>query len=154
MSTTAPLREAIAEALPDRPFRIDLWDGTSLPPTNGGGPTFTVRSERALAHALRAPGQLGDRAGVRRAARSRSTTSTRSLDLLDTWKPPPLDLRTKATLAAAAVRATGPTLPPKPPAAELRPIGSPALRASATSARFATTTTSATSSSRSSSTRR
>ena len=60
MTDTAPLREAIAEALPDRPFRIDLWDGTSLPSTNGGGgPTFTVRSERALAHALRAPGQLG-----------------------------------------------------------------------------------------------
>ena len=60
MSRTAPLREAIAEAFPDRPFTVRLWDGTSLPDTNGGaGPTFTVRAPKALGHALRAPGQLG-----------------------------------------------------------------------------------------------
>ena len=28
---TAPLREALEEALPERPFRIELWDGTELP---------------------------------------------------------------------------------------------------------------------------
>ena len=123
MSSTAPLREALAEALPDRPFRIDLWDGTSLPPTNGGGgPTFTVRSQRALAHALRAPGQLGlGRAYV--AGDIEVDDIDRVLELLDSWKPPPLDLRTKATLAAAAARATGLTMPPKAPAAELRPVG-------------------------------
>jgi cyclopropane-fatty-acyl-phospholipid synthase len=123
VTDTTPLREAIAEALPDRPFKIELWDGTSLPSTNGGGgPTFTVRSQRALAHALRAPGQLGlGRAYV--AGEIDVDDLDRVLDLLDSWKPPSLDLRTKATLAAAAVRATGPTLPPKPPASELRPVG-------------------------------
>ena len=124
MSGTAPLREAIAEALPDRPFTIRLWDGTFLPETNGGGggPTFTVRSERALAHALRAPGQLGlGRAYV--AGEIEVDDIDLVLDLLDSWKPAPLDLRTKATLAAAAARTTGLTLPPKPPAAELRPVG-------------------------------
>jgi len=124
LSGTAPLREAIAEALPDRPFTIRLWDGTFLPETNGGGggPTFTVRSERALAHALRAPGQLGlGRAYV--AGEIEVDDIDLVLDLLDSWKPPPLDLRTKATLAAAASRTTGLTLPPKPPAAELRPVG-------------------------------
>jgi cyclopropane-fatty-acyl-phospholipid synthase len=123
LSSTAPLREAIAQALPDRPFTIELWDGTSLPSTNGhAGPTFTVRSERALAHALRAPGQLGlGRAYV--AGEIEVDDIDRVLDLLDTWKPPPLDLRTKATLAAAAARATGITRPPKAPAAELRPVG-------------------------------
>ena len=60
MSRTEPLRQALEEALPDRPFRVELWDGTVLPPTNGhGGPTFRVRSQKALAHALRSPGQLG-----------------------------------------------------------------------------------------------
>jgi cyclopropane-fatty-acyl-phospholipid synthase len=123
LSTTAPLREAIAQALPDRPFTIELWDGTSLPATNGdAGPTFTVRSERALAHALRAPGQLGlGRAYV--AGEIEVDDVDRVLDLLDSWRPPPLDLRTKATLAAATARATGLALPPKAPAAELRPVG-------------------------------
>jgi cyclopropane-fatty-acyl-phospholipid synthase len=123
VSRTAPLREALEQALPDRPFRVDLWDGTSLPSTNGGGgPVFTVRSPKALAHALRAPGQLGiGRAYV--AGEIEVDDIDKALDLLDGWRPPPLHLRTKAQLAAAAARATGPTLPPKPPTAELRPIG-------------------------------
>jgi cyclopropane-fatty-acyl-phospholipid synthase len=120
---TAPLREVLEDALPDRPFRVELWDGTSLPSTNGsGGPVFTVRSPRALAHALRAPGQLGiGRAYV--AGEIEVDDVDKALDLLDGWRPPPLDLRTKAQLAAAAARATGLTKPPKPPATELRPLG-------------------------------
>ncbi|HEV8053775.1 MAG TPA: hypothetical protein VGP30_02985, partial [Candidatus Limnocylindrales bacterium] len=57
--STAPLREALAEALPERPFRVALWDGTELPPTDADGPVFSVRSPVALGHMLRAPGQLG-----------------------------------------------------------------------------------------------
>jgi cyclopropane-fatty-acyl-phospholipid synthase len=123
VTDTTPLREALAEALPDRPFTVELWDGTSLPSTNGGGgPTFTVRSKKALAHALRAPGQLGlGRAYV--AGEIEVDDIDRVLDVLDGWQPPPLDLRAKATLAAAAARATGPVLPPKVPASELRPVG-------------------------------
>jgi cyclopropane-fatty-acyl-phospholipid synthase len=123
VSSTAPLREAIAEALPDRPFRVELWDGTSLPDTNGGGgPTFTVRSPKALAHALRAPGQLGlGRAYV--AGEIEVDDIDKVLEVLDGWTPPPLDLKAKAQLAAAAARATGPMLPPKAPASELRPVG-------------------------------
>ena len=123
MSGTAPLREALAEALPDRPFTVRLWDGTSLPATNGGGgPTFTVRSKKALAHALRAPGQLGlGRAYV--SGEIEVDDIDQVLDVLDGWQPPPLDLRAKATLAAAAARATGPMLPPKVPTSELRPVG-------------------------------
>jgi cyclopropane-fatty-acyl-phospholipid synthase len=56
--STAPLREALEGAFPDRPFRIELWDGTSLPSANGG-PTFSLRSPQALGHVLRSPGQLG-----------------------------------------------------------------------------------------------
>jgi len=35
--STAPLRETLAEVLPDRPFRVTLWDGTELPSTSGDG---------------------------------------------------------------------------------------------------------------------
>ena len=69
-----PLRQAIAEAIPERPFEVRWWDGAVLRRHgglhdgrvhgNGGGaaptgPVFTVRSPEAVAHALRAPGQLG-----------------------------------------------------------------------------------------------
>ncbi|MEA2268066.1 MAG: cyclopropane-fatty-acyl-phospholipid synthase, partial [Solirubrobacteraceae bacterium] len=123
MSRTAALREALQGALPHRPFRVDFWDGTTLPSTNGaGGPAFSVRSPRALAHALRAPGQLGiGRAYV--AGDIEVDDVDKALDLLDSWQPPPLDLRARAQLAAAAVRATGLTPPPKPPVSELRPVG-------------------------------
>ena len=30
MRATAPLCEALAQALPERPFRVDLWDGSTL----------------------------------------------------------------------------------------------------------------------------
>ncbi|MCW3064010.1 MAG: class SAM-dependent methyltransferase, partial [Solirubrobacterales bacterium] len=60
LSRTHPLRRELERALPERPFAVELWDGTSVPATNGGGgPTFRVRSPRALAHLLRAPGELG-----------------------------------------------------------------------------------------------
>ncbi len=59
-ANTAPLRREIEARLPERPFTVEFWDGTRLPATDGdGGPTFSVRSPRAAAHALRAPGQLG-----------------------------------------------------------------------------------------------
>src|SRR5439155_18202838 len=86
---TAPLRHALAEALPERPFRLELWDGTELPSTNGGGPTFRVRSPIALSHALRAPGQLGlGRAYVAGALDVDDVDA--ALDLLDGWAAPPI----------------------------------------------------------------
>jgi cyclopropane-fatty-acyl-phospholipid synthase len=59
LRTTEPLRRELENTLPERPFRLTFWDGTELPPTNGAGPALHVRSPEALAHALRAPGQLG-----------------------------------------------------------------------------------------------
>ena len=53
------LRAEIERALPDRPFAIQWWDGSRTAATRDGGPTFAVRSPRAVGHALRAPGQLG-----------------------------------------------------------------------------------------------
>jgi hypothetical protein len=53
MPGTASFRSALEDALPERPFRVVLWDGAELPPTSPtGGPTFTARSPQALAHVL------------------------------------------------------------------------------------------------------
>jgi cyclopropane-fatty-acyl-phospholipid synthase len=118
---TAPLRSQLETALPDRPFTIQFWDGTQVPATtaNGTGPTFTVRSPKALAHALRAPGQLGlGRAYV--SGELEVDDMDKVVELLNTWQPPQVD---RARLALAAARAAGIQLPPKPPRAELRPRG-------------------------------
>jgi cyclopropane-fatty-acyl-phospholipid synthase len=124
LSRPTALRDELARALPQRPFRVAFWDGTTLEPDNGVPPltTFRVRSPQALAHALLAPGQLGiGRAYVSGALDVDDLDAT--LELLDTWKPPALDARAKARLAAAAVRAAGLTPLPKRPTAELRPVG-------------------------------
>jgi cyclopropane-fatty-acyl-phospholipid synthase len=122
-SRPAPLREELARALPDRPFEVAFWDGSTLPSTNGTSlTTFRVKSPIALAHALRAPGQLGlGRAYVSGALDVDDIDA--AIDVLDGWKPPALDTKQKLKLAAAALRSTGLVAPPKPPQAELVPQG-------------------------------
>jgi cyclopropane-fatty-acyl-phospholipid synthase len=121
-SRTAPLLSEIERAVPERPFNIELWDGSRLPATTGGGPTFTARSRTALAHVLRAPGQLGlGRAYVSGALDVDDIDAL--LELLRDWQPPPIDNREKARLMLAAARACGIVRPPPIPAAELRPRG-------------------------------
>jgi cyclopropane-fatty-acyl-phospholipid synthase len=122
-STTAPLRRELGSALPDRPFELRFWDGSSLPSSNGnGGPVFTVRSPRAIAHALRAPGQIG----LSRAYVS-GELAVDELDgvlaLLNEWKPPPIDRATRLRLVLAAARAAGVMRPPAAPRIELQPRG-------------------------------
>ena len=108
--------------MPGRPFGIGLWDGSAVPPTAAGGPTFSLRSPRALAHLLRAPGQLGlGRAYVSGALEVDDLDAV--LPLLDRWSPPPIDPAQRARLALAAAWAMGLTRPPRPPAAELAPRG-------------------------------
>jgi cyclopropane-fatty-acyl-phospholipid synthase len=122
LSNTRPFRQELARAIPARPFSVELWDGSSVPSTNGGGPTFRVHSPDAFAHALLAPGQLG----LGRAYVS-GTLDVDDLDgvleLLDGWEPPPLDVREQARLALAAARASGLRRPPRAPRSELRPRG-------------------------------
>src|SRR3954453_665329 len=123
MPGTAAFRSALEDALPERPFRVVLWDGSELPPTNpNGGPTFTARSPQALAHVLRAPGELGlGRAYV-----------TGAIDVddpapvvkgCDPGQPPPLARRPKAKPALSGLRATAVVRPPGPPSSELPPKG-------------------------------
>jgi cyclopropane-fatty-acyl-phospholipid synthase len=121
-ANTAPLRREIEARLPERPFTVEFWDGTTAPSTTGEGPTFGVRSPRAAAHALLAPGQLGlGRAYVSGELEVDDIDAV--IALLDGWQPPTLDGADKRALLLAAVRAAGLTKPPSRPAAELRPSG-------------------------------
>jgi cyclopropane-fatty-acyl-phospholipid synthase len=98
---------------------VRFWDGSTVEATEANAPTFVIRSPQALAHALRAPGELGiGRAYV--AGLIEVDDMEAALDIVDTFEPPPLSLRQQARLALAVLRACGLTRPPRPPAAELR----------------------------------
>jgi cyclopropane-fatty-acyl-phospholipid synthase len=124
LARTGPFREELERCFPDRPFEVEFWDGTRVAATsaNGDAVHFSVRSPRALAHAMRAPGQLG----IGRAYVS-GDIDVDDMDavirLLDTWKPPSLSRKDQLRLALAAARATGITRPPSVPRAELKPRG-------------------------------
>jgi cyclopropane-fatty-acyl-phospholipid synthase len=121
-ASTASLRREIEGQIPERPFAVEFWDGTRLPSTAGEGPTFYVRSPRAAAHVLRAPGQLGlGRAYV--SGEIEVDDMDAVIALLDSWKPPPLAGGAMARLLLGTVRAAGLTPPPRRPAAELRLSG-------------------------------
>src|SRR3954463_3945313 len=115
---TEPLVKQIERAFPERPFTIELWDGSKIPSTNGGGPTFKARSQDALAYAVAAPGQLGlGRAYV--AGEIEIDDIDGVIGVLNEWKPPPVGAAARARLIAAAVRAAGVRRPPPPPRAEM-----------------------------------
>jgi cyclopropane-fatty-acyl-phospholipid synthase len=119
---TGPLQRELARALPERPFRVAFWDGSALPSTTGDGPTIVVNSPTAIAHLLRAPGQLGlGRAYVSGLLEPDDLDSV--LALLDGWEPPTVDRAARARLALAALRACGLVRVPARPASELRPRG-------------------------------
>jgi cyclopropane-fatty-acyl-phospholipid synthase len=118
---TERLRRELTGALPERRFTVRFWDGTELPATsgNGDGPVFTVRSPKALAHIVRAPGELGlGRAYV--AGELEVDDLDKVIDLIDDFEQARLDRADRARLALAALRATGLTLPPRAPKGELR----------------------------------
>ncbi len=121
-ASTAPLRREIEKRIPERPFTVEFWDGTQLPASSEDGPTFYVRSPRAAAHLLRAPGQLGlGRAYVSGDIEVDDIDAV--IALLHSWKPPALQREDKTRLLLGAVRAAGITRPPRRPASELRPSG-------------------------------
>jgi len=122
-ASTSSLRREIDARIPARPFTIEFWDGTSLPRTEGDrGPTFYVRSPRAAAHVLRAPGQLGlGRAYV--SGEIEVDDMDAVIELLDGWDPPSLEGPAKRRLLLGTIRAAGLTPPPPRPAAELQPSG-------------------------------
>ena len=113
------MRRELAAALPTRPFAVRFWDGTELAATVDGAPTFIVRSPKALAHVLRAPGELG----IGRAY-AQGLIDADDLDagmlVFDRFEPPALSASQVVRLAAALVRGAGLTLPPRRPGTELR----------------------------------
>ncbi|HEY2005428.1 MAG TPA: cyclopropane-fatty-acyl-phospholipid synthase family protein, partial [Solirubrobacteraceae bacterium] len=121
-SNLAPLRRELAAALPQRPFAIRFWDGSSVPATEPGGPTFEIHSPEALAHLLRAPGELGlGRAYVLGLIDTDDIEG--ALKIVDTFEAPSISPQQIARLAVAVVRATGLVKPPRRPASELKLSG-------------------------------
>jgi cyclopropane-fatty-acyl-phospholipid synthase len=117
-ASTATLRREIEARIPERPFTVEFWDGTRLGSTGGEGPTFSVRSPRAAAHVLRAPGQLGlGRAYV--SGEIDVDDMDAVIEVLDGWQPPSLDRGDVARLLLGTVRAAGLARPPSRPDAEL-----------------------------------
>lgn len=118
---TRALCRAIAETFPDRPVRLEFWDGSRLEPTRPG-PTLHVRSPAVLADLVRAPGQLGlVRAYVRGDLGISDLDAV--VEVAGSWQAPRLGAFTRVKLLAAAARAAGARRPPPPPEAELRPKG-------------------------------
>jgi cyclopropane-fatty-acyl-phospholipid synthase len=119
LSDTAPLRNALTSVLPSRPFGVSFWDGTEVPATEPGAPTLTFKTPRALAHVLRAPGELGlGRAYV--AGMLEVDDLDGALRMVDTFEPPSLRVGQLARLGVALVRACGLVIPPPVPTVELR----------------------------------
>ncbi len=122
LSSTDALRRELARVLPDRPFAVALWDGTTLPSTVSDAPTFTVSSPRALAHVLRSPGELGiGRAYV--AGMLDVDDVDAAIEIVTRWEPPPLSIADRLRLMLAGLRATGLVLPPPIPSIEKRQKG-------------------------------
>jgi cyclopropane-fatty-acyl-phospholipid synthase len=118
-SDTARLRSALTATLPRRPFGLRFWDGTEVPATEPGSPTLTLTTPRALAHVLRAPGELGlGRAYT--AGMIEVDDLEAALLMVDTFEPPRLSVRQWIELAVGIIRACGLVLPPPVPQAELR----------------------------------
>jgi cyclopropane-fatty-acyl-phospholipid synthase len=119
LSQTAPLRRALTSTLPERPFGVRFWDGTEVPATEPDAPTLTLLTPQALAHALRAPGELGlGRAYV--AGMLEVDDMEAALRMVDTFEPPDLSIGQQVTLALAVIRACGLVRPPPVPTTELR----------------------------------
>jgi cyclopropane-fatty-acyl-phospholipid synthase len=121
---SAALRQEVARALPERPFAVRFWDGTEVPATDGGGPTFILRSPRALAHMIRRPGELGlGRAYITGDLDVPLEDLDAAVALVVDWEPPPVPPRDIARLALAALRSCGLVVPPRVPSIELRQRG-------------------------------
>ena len=119
LSSTKRFRSEFARSFPERPFAIRFWDGSEIPATRADAPTFFIRSPKACAHVLRAPGELGlGRAYVQGFVDVDDLDAT--VRLVDSWRPPSPSPREMARLGLGLVQACGLTAPPPRPASELR----------------------------------
>ena len=118
LSLSSPLRAELARTLPRRSFNIRFWDGGELEATEADAPTFLVRSPRALAHFVRAPGTLG----LGRAYVDGSVDVDdldRAFIAVDEFELPPLRTAERARLGLALLAAAAAGGMPRRPALEL-----------------------------------
>jgi cyclopropane-fatty-acyl-phospholipid synthase len=119
LGSTRTLRRELETALPVRPFALRFWDDTELEATEPEAPTFTFRSPAALAHVVRAPGELGlGRAYVSGLLEVDDLEA--GLRVVDTFEPPPLSIGGQLRLTRGVLRACGIVPPPRRPSTELR----------------------------------
>jgi cyclopropane-fatty-acyl-phospholipid synthase len=112
------MRELTA-TFPRRPFSLEFWDRARLESTEPEAPTFVIKTPRALAHVLRAPGELGlGRAYV--SGMIEVDDLDAALAVVDEWRPRPPGIRQQVALGLALLRACGLVVPPRRPEAELR----------------------------------
>mgnify|MGYP001289389715 CR=1 FL=1 len=118
LSITSPLRAELERALPTRTFGLRFWDGAELRATEADAPTFLIRSPRALAHFMRAPGTLGlGRAYVDGSLEVDELD--RAFIAVDEFELPPLSATARARLALALLAAAVAGGAPKRPSLEL-----------------------------------
>jgi cyclopropane-fatty-acyl-phospholipid synthase len=118
LSRPAALKVELERSFPERPFAVRFWDGTEVGGT-AAGPTFHVNSAAAIAHVIRAPGELGlARAYVQGLLDVDDIDG--AIAVVEDWRPPKPALRQWLGLAGGAVRAMGIVRPPPVPAIELR----------------------------------
>src|SRR5262249_57663784 len=115
---TAPLRGELARALPERPFEVRFWDGSSVPATELPAVTFELRSPRAVANVLGSPGRLGlGRAYVEGSLDGDDLDG--AFAVVDAWKPPSLARGGRLRLVGAAMLAAASSPFARRPALEL-----------------------------------
>jgi cyclopropane-fatty-acyl-phospholipid synthase len=115
---SGPLSRELRRVLPQRPFHVRFWDGSSVDATVPDAPTFFVRQPSALSHFLRAPGSLGlGRAYVD------GSLGVDDLDaaflVVDQWEPPAIGNTDRARLGLAIAAAAVPGGLPRRPSLEL-----------------------------------
>jgi cyclopropane-fatty-acyl-phospholipid synthase len=115
---TRPLRREIARVLPERPFALRFWDGSTVPATIAGSPEFHARTPAALTHFLRSPGELGlGRAYVQGDLVADDLDA--AFEVVDGWEPPDVAPVDRVRLMLAALAAAGWAGIPRMPAVEL-----------------------------------
>jgi cyclopropane-fatty-acyl-phospholipid synthase len=115
---TRPLRREIARVLPERPFALRFWDGSTVPATIAGSPEFHARTPAALTHFLRSPGELGlGRAYVQGDLVADDLDA--AFEVVDGWEPPAVAPVDRVRLMLAALAAAGWAGIPRMPAVEL-----------------------------------
>jgi cyclopropane-fatty-acyl-phospholipid synthase len=118
LAITGPLRRELARVFPSRPFSVRFWDQTAVPATVPGSPEFVLRSPVAVAHFVRAPGQLGlGRAYVSGALVVDDLDA--AFQVVDEWRPARVTRRDRGRLTAAVLAASGLAGLPRRPALEL-----------------------------------